>query len=402
MPERRVRVGASCLVATLLIVSWAAIDAQEPGPLPEATEESVDVTRFGAVADGVTDSTRAIQAAIDAAASLGGGRVLFPPASAPYVVSDTIRISSSNIELVGRGAELRLADDAVGGRASPMVLVEGTNEHPVRQVVIGGLAVDANYFAQSNARGSKAVVVRFAEDSRIEDVEIRRAYVGVSVRRSFDIEVRRVTVSDYAEDAFDAGGDADLVSGGLAARISFVDVVARDAPRAADDGNAFEIEDGVETILIEDGLVENVAGNGVGMRNHDTADHINHSRDVELRRVTLRGIGGAYAVFASARPAVERQWNSYGHVRLVDMYADGLCAFWGPVGGVELTGGRYDTIHIGLDAAGKPVSDPVDRAVLADLDAASIRINAEGASRSASTARSTGSLTGLPAASRPI
>lgn len=38
-----------------------------------------DVTQYGAVGDGATLSTVAIQAAIDAAAATGGGEVLFPP-----------------------------------------------------------------------------------------------------------------------------------------------------------------------------------------------------------------------------------------------------------------------------------------------------------------------------------
>src|SRR5262249_7536764 len=49
--------------------------------------------------------------------------------------------------------------------------------------------------------------------------------------------------------------------GGKCRRITFADLVSRDAPRDAWDGNAFEIEDGAEDILIQDALVENVAAN---------------------------------------------------------------------------------------------------------------------------------------------
>ena len=61
---------------------------------------------------------------------------------------------------------------------------------------------------------------------------------------------------------FDASGDANEFSGAKTRDIRFIDVVARDAPRA--DGNAFEIEDGVENVLVENATVENVAGNGFG------------------------------------------------------------------------------------------------------------------------------------------
>jgi polygalacturonase len=49
--------------------------------LPAATSDNglFDVTRFGAVADGRTSSTSALQRAIDAAAKTGGGMVILPP-----------------------------------------------------------------------------------------------------------------------------------------------------------------------------------------------------------------------------------------------------------------------------------------------------------------------------------
>lgn len=64
---------------------------------------------FGAVGDGVvdkinntasgTDDTLAIQAAIDYAESIGGGVVFFPKGT--YLVTDTIRVKSENIHLMG-------------------------------------------------------------------------------------------------------------------------------------------------------------------------------------------------------------------------------------------------------------------------------------------------------------
>jgi hypothetical protein len=336
-----------------------------------------DVTRFGAVADGVTDDTAAIQAAIDQAASDGGGRVRFPVAAGAYLVRDTLRITTSGIELEGAGARLLLADGAISGRVAEVLLVSGEEGRPIRDIAIRGLTIDANYFNQLGARGSKAVVFRFAEDSRIEDVAITRPYVGLSLRRSVRVNARRVTVTDYQEDAFDAGGDADLASGGLARGISFIDVEARDAPRAAPDGNAFEIEDGVEGVLILDALVASVAGNGVGMRNHATGGNVNRSSDVELRNVRFEAIGGDYAVFAAARPPDEGALNSYRRIRLLDVTAAAPVAFWGPLRNVELRGGRYSDIQVGFDSAGGPAL--VDNAVVdlraEDLDARAVRIN---------------------------
>lgn len=60
--------------------------------------ESVSVKDFGAVGDGVADDTTAIQAAIDHANSLGGGRILFPDGT---YISGKLTVYS-NIYLVGQ------------------------------------------------------------------------------------------------------------------------------------------------------------------------------------------------------------------------------------------------------------------------------------------------------------
>ena len=63
--------------------------------------QTVSVKDFGAVGDGVTDDTAAIQAAIDAVESVGSGRVFFPRGE--YLVSSTITLSNTGVELFGDG-----------------------------------------------------------------------------------------------------------------------------------------------------------------------------------------------------------------------------------------------------------------------------------------------------------
>ena len=65
-------------------------------------EVQVSVQDFGAVGDGVTDDSAAIQAAADAVAALGGGSVFLPPTGAAYVVGTGLVLGNS-VRLAGAG-----------------------------------------------------------------------------------------------------------------------------------------------------------------------------------------------------------------------------------------------------------------------------------------------------------
>jgi polygalacturonase/pectin methylesterase-like acyl-CoA thioesterase len=65
-----------------------------------------DVTTYGAVGDGATDSTAAIQATINAAVAAGGGTVEFPPAAGAYLSGPITLSSNLNVQL-DAGATLR-------------------------------------------------------------------------------------------------------------------------------------------------------------------------------------------------------------------------------------------------------------------------------------------------------
>src|SRR5262245_43180667 len=105
-----------------------------------------NAAEFGAVADGVTDSTPGIQAAVDAAVKAGGGMVLLPSAKNPYLVRRTITINGGGVEISGRGARLLLADGAINDQIAPVILFVGAAAEPLHGVALRGLTVDANYF----------------------------------------------------------------------------------------------------------------------------------------------------------------------------------------------------------------------------------------------------------------
>jgi hypothetical protein len=82
-------------------VSYAGYHRGER-PLPRPPVRA-DVRQFGAVGDGVTDSTAAINAAIDAVGAMGGGAVLVP--SGRYKLSGVVWMHHSNVVLRGSGRD---------------------------------------------------------------------------------------------------------------------------------------------------------------------------------------------------------------------------------------------------------------------------------------------------------
>lgn len=115
-------------------------------------EESVSVKDFGAVGDGVTDDTAAVQSAID---SLGadGGTVIFPPPQSgqSYRVNHII-IKQSGVALLGIGGKVKLLYNGTGSDASSadlgfIIRADKTLDHGgenYRNVSITGFLLDGN------------------------------------------------------------------------------------------------------------------------------------------------------------------------------------------------------------------------------------------------------------------
>ena len=68
----------------------------------KAATSVFNVKSYGAVGDGVTDDTVAIQAAISAANTAGGGTVIFPKPSSNYKITTALTLNS-NVRLLGLG-----------------------------------------------------------------------------------------------------------------------------------------------------------------------------------------------------------------------------------------------------------------------------------------------------------
>lgn len=83
-----------CTVALLISVALAA-----PSGLPVIPSTVFNVTTYGAIGDGTTNNTTAIQAALNAARNAGGGIVELPLASAPYLCGPITIYSNTRLQI---------------------------------------------------------------------------------------------------------------------------------------------------------------------------------------------------------------------------------------------------------------------------------------------------------------
>ena len=180
MPRQR------CLATAAILASiWSCVAIGQTS----FDVNSFDVKRFGARGAGVTDDAGAIQKAIDAAAEAGGGVVLFPGSARAYLVTRTLKITSSDIELSGDGATIRLANGAANDTGKKPLLntagqvhviyVTGTESERIRNVRITGLTVDGNIYNQSGYYNPRGIVFEHAEHVLVKDVRIVRTFVGL-------------------------------------------------------------------------------------------------------------------------------------------------------------------------------------------------------------------------------
>jgi hypothetical protein len=96
----------------------------------------VNIRVLGAKGNGISDDTKAIQAAVNLVGSSGGGTVYFP--SGTYIVSSTIDLKS-NVDLIfAKGATIKISNSCTGFYS--MFSIKS-----VENVTISGMTYDGNY-----------------------------------------------------------------------------------------------------------------------------------------------------------------------------------------------------------------------------------------------------------------
>lgn len=102
----------------------------------DKAREIVSVKDFGAVGDGITDETAAIQAAVDAVGANGGGVVYFPAGT--YLVSQ-LNIASDDVSLRGESKKSTTIGRVANGGASHIYLTPS-----IKNISFRGFTLDGN------------------------------------------------------------------------------------------------------------------------------------------------------------------------------------------------------------------------------------------------------------------
>jgi polygalacturonase len=156
---------------TSSVVQLTLMAAAGTPTLPAITNRVYLVTSYGAVGDGVTTNTTAIQNAINAASTAGGGTVEIPAASGTYLCGPLTMKSKINLQ-VDSGAELQMLP--YGKWPGVVPLLGGTN---VTDVEISGQGtIDGQgspwWTAFPSSTSSRALFVNFQNSFRIAILDV--------------------------------------------------------------------------------------------------------------------------------------------------------------------------------------------------------------------------------------
>ncbi len=171
----------------------------------EVTAGTYDVTRYGAVGDGTTLNTKAIQSAIDAAAGHGGGEVLIPPGS---FLTGTLYMKSHVLLRLAHGAIVLGSTDLADYPVNCCAYASWSDQYTVRALIWGeglediGITGTGTLDGQgAHFRGLEATPEQVAECSRGLESQGRYAVRARYLNRPYLIRLigcRNVLVENVA------------------------------------------------------------------------------------------------------------------------------------------------------------------------------------------------------------
>jgi hypothetical protein len=161
-------------------------------------QQTVSVMDFGAVGDGVADDTAAIQAAIDAVNTSGGGSVFVPVGT--YRCNSTVNMKS-DVRLFGSGKESALRFPPSGGGQTAGITVANRTNFSIESLRVfgdGQLSPDLTWAIRIYGSSNGAVTGCFVDT----------AYLGIFVGDVSLTQSNTITISDNYVSLMGANGIA--------------------------------------------------------------------------------------------------------------------------------------------------------------------------------------------------
>jgi hypothetical protein len=146
-----------------------------------------NVKLYGAIGDGMTNDTAAIQSAIDACASAGGGIVWFP--GGRYKTTNSLRVKFSNVSLMGAG------NASVVAPVGNFDTVAFVSDAPATYVYAGRV-MDLT-FDETGKTGGRLMYGSYVANFILERVHAGGGVKGLEFNNFNNVDLHNLRVTDY-------------------------------------------------------------------------------------------------------------------------------------------------------------------------------------------------------------
>ena len=199
MQRPQVTFAASVYGLAILVVFLAQTTMASEAPILPAVPDGIyNITKFGAVGDGVTANTMAIQAAINAASTAGGGTIEVPPGiflCGPVRLANHINLHLDNKALL----RMLPLDRYPGGTVNPENFISGGDLNDI--AISGGGTIDGQgvpwwpFARTKGAHRPRMIALSACDRVLIEQVTLTNSPMfHIAISKSSNVTVRGVTI----------------------------------------------------------------------------------------------------------------------------------------------------------------------------------------------------------------